>query len=273
MKSEGGDELGQEAEDILVTIADSIGQITFNLPDGRNALRPQTMAEVSAAVDALTADDDVRAIILNANGRHFCAGADFRFLDRLTDIRATEIKAEVYEYFQGAARRLYHCPKPTLAVVQGAAVTVGCELALACDFRILAEDAYLQESWVRLGLMPPLGGLFLLPRLIGLGRAMQMVVRGDPVPAADALNMGLASEVVPAADLQARGLALATELAAIAPLAYATIKEGLHQGLETTIDAQWAYGRANQALLLKSEDFEEGLQAVKTRRQPEFRGR
>jgi enoyl-CoA hydratase/carnithine racemase len=180
--------------------------------------------------------------------------------------------AQVYTHFQGAARRLYRCPKPTIAVVQGAAVTVGCELALACDFRVLAENATLQESWVRLGLMPPLGGLFLLPRMVGVGRAMQMVLRGLPMRAEEAERLGLATEVAPVEHVAERGRVLADELAAMAPLAYAAVKEALQRGLESSMDAEWSANVSRQAVLLKTEDFREGLAAVKGRRPPVFKG-
>lgn len=260
-------------EDIVIGVADRIGTLTINRPAKGNTVRPQTLAEICDALDVLAADDEVAAIVLRADGKNFSAGADFAFLDEMKDMSASAIKAQVYAHFQGAAKRLYHCPKPTLALVQGAAVTVGCELALACDFRVLADNAFLQESWIKLGIMPPLGGLFLLPRLIGLGRASQMVLRGTPVKAEEAERIGLASEVVPLDQLDARGAELAAELAAMAPLAYAAVKQAMHRGLETSMEAEWSANVNNQAILLKSEDFQEGLAAVKARRAPVYGGR
>jgi enoyl-CoA hydratase/carnithine racemase len=260
-------------EDIKIAIVDRIGTLTINRPDKSNTVRPQTLAEICRGLDALTEDADVAAIVLRAEGKNFSAGADFAFLDEMKTMSASEIKAQVYAHFQGAAKRLYHCPKPTLALVQGAAVTVGCELALACDFRVIAVNAFFQESWIKLGIMPPLGGLFLLPRMIGLGRASQMVLRGLAVKAEEAERIGLASEVVPLDELAARGQALAAELAATAPLAYASVKQAMHRGLETSMEAEWSANVLNQSILLKSDDFQEGLAAVKARRAPIYRGR
>lgn len=260
-------------EDIALSVADGIGTLTFNRPERGNTSRPQTLAEVCQAMDALAADAAVKAIVIRAKGKHFSAGADFSFLEDLTQMSAVDIKSQIYAHFQGAARRIYHCPKPTVALVQGAAVTVGCELALACDFRIAAEGAFFQESWIKLGLMPPLGGLFLLPRLVGLGRASQMVLRAQAVKADEAERIGLVSEVVAADALAARGQELAAELAAIAPQAYASIKVALHRGLETTMDAEWTSNVLNQSILLGTEDFREGLAAVKGKRAPSFSGR
>lgn len=259
--------------DIAVALEAGSASIIINRPAQGNTVRPQTLAEICIAMDRLAADESVHVIILRAEGKNFSAGADFGFLDDLTGMSATDIKSQIYRHFQGAARRIYHCPKPTLALVAGAAVTVGCELALACDFRMAAENAFFQESWVKLGLMPPLGGLFLLPRLVGLGRASQMVLRGLPVKAQEAERIGLVSEVVPLEDLAQRGAALAAELAGIAPLAYAAIKEALHRGQETGMEAEWSANVVSQAVLLGTSDFREGLDSVRNRRPPAFKGR
>ena len=260
-------------EDIRVEVADRIGTLTIARPEQRNTVRPQTLAEICAAMDQLTDDDAVGAIVLRAEGEHFSAGADFKFLGLMTEMAAGEVRDQVYTHFQGAARRIYNCPKPVVAAVQGAAITVACELALACDFRVVAKGAFFQESWIKLGIMPPLGGLFLLPRMIGLGRASQMVLHAIAVQAEEAERIGLASEVVPLDQLEARSRELAAELAAAAPQAYSAIKLALRRGLETTMEAEFSANVLNQALLLSSEDFKEGLDAVKGRRKPEFKGR
>jgi enoyl-CoA hydratase/carnithine racemase len=260
-------------EDIIVTVDESIGTICINRPDRSNTVRPATLREIAAAVDELTEDSAVKVIVLRAEGKHFSAGADFTFLDELTRMSAADISSQIYAHFQGAARRIYHCPKPTLALVAGAAVTVGCELALACDFRIAADDAFFQESWIKLGLMPPLGGLFLLPRLIGLGRASEMVLQGRAIKAEEALRIGLVSEAVPRAQLLERGSQLALELAGSAPLAYSTVKVALHRGLESSMESEWAANLQSQTKLLASEDFRIGLAAVKERKSPLFQGR
>lgn len=190
-----------------------IAAVTVARADIGNASSPEMLGEIRDAFAALSTDRDVRAIILAAEGKHFSVGADFAFLQKLTGMAASEIKDTVYANFQGAARAIYRCPKPTLALVQGAAVTVGCELALACDFRIAADSAMFQESWIKLGIMPPLGGTFLLPRIVGLGRAMEMCLRGKQVRAEEALRIGLVSEVVAKDEFATRGMDLARELA------------------------------------------------------------
>ena len=254
-------------------LEDGIARVLVSRGDIGNASSPEMLGEIRDAFVTLSADRDVRAIIFAAEGRHFSVGADFTFLQRLTGMSASEIKDTVYANFQGAAKAIYRCPKPTLALVQGAAVTVGCELALACDFRIAADNAMFQESWIKLGIMPPLGGTFLLPRIVGLGRAMEMCLRGKQVRAEEALGIGLVSEVVAREQLGARGMELARELAASAPLGYATVKQSIQRSLESSMEAEWQANLPNQALLLGSEDHREGLAAVTGKRAPRFIGR
>lgn len=250
-----------------------IARVMVARGDTGNASEPKMLGEIRDAFLELDNDPEVRAILFAAEGKHFSVGADFGFLDQLTRTAAVDIKSTVYANFQGAAKAIYRCSKPTVALVQGAAVTVGCELALGCDFRIASDKAFFQESWIKLGIMPPLGGVFLLPRIVGMGRAAEMVLRGKQVRAEEALQIGLVSEVVSGEVLAARGLELARELAAAAPLAYATVKESLHRAVESSMDAEWQANLPNQAVLLGSEDFREGLEAVKGKRAPKFKGR
>lgn len=250
-----------------------VAQVVVARADIGNASSPAMLGEIRDAFTALTTDDSVRAILLAAEGKHFSVGADFGFLKDITAMSASEIKSTVYANFQGAAKAIYRCSKPTLALVQGAAVTVGCELALACDFRIAADNVRFQESWIKLGIMPPLGGVFLLPRIVGMGRAMEICMLGRAVNAEEALRIGMVSEVVAADQLAERGRQFAAELAALPPMAYATVKQSLQRGLESSMEAEWQANLSNQALLLGSEDFREGLAAVTGKRAPVFEGR
>jgi enoyl-CoA hydratase/carnithine racemase len=259
-------------EDITLRVEDGIGILSLNRPERGNAVRPQTLAEICEGMDSLDKDGGVKAIIFRGEGKHFCTGADFAFLDSLATMSPVDVQSQIYHHFQGAAKRIYHCRKPTIALISGAAVTVGCELSLACDFRLVSEGAFFQESWIKLGLLPPLGGLFLLPRMVGLGRAKQMVLRAEAMNAETAVSIGLAMEVLKREDLDARGKQVALELSRLAPLAYASAKQAMHRGMETTMEAEWSSNVLNQAVLLSSNDFREGLSSVKEKRQPSFHG-
>lgn len=238
-----------------------------------NAVGPQTMRELSGALDAVRDDAGIRAVVIGHAGPHFIAGADFGFLQSLRDATPQQIRDGIYERFQQTLRRIYHFPKPTVAAIGGAAITVGCELALACDFRLVTPRASFQESWIRLGLLPPLGGLKMLPALVGYGLAADMILRGRKVDGAEAAAKGLAHELVPAEELEARAWALAGELAESAPLAYRAAKAGLRRALENSLEDTFSAAVNEQALLIQSEDFREGVSAVTERRAPRFRGR
>lgn len=261
------------SENVRVDRDGAVGRITVDRADIGNASSPAMLGEIRDAFAGLSTDNEVRAVVLAAEGKHFSVGADFAFLRSIGSQTPAEIKETVYGHFQGAAKAIYRCPKPTIALVQGAAITVGCELALACDFRIAADNARFQESWIKLGIMPPLGGLFLLPRLVGMGLAMEMCLQGKPVRADEALRIGLVNEVVAVDELSERGNALASDLAASAPLAYAAAKQAMQRGLESSMEAEWQANVTAQALLLASADFAEGLDAVVAKRAPAFAGR
>jgi enoyl-CoA hydratase/carnithine racemase len=258
--------------DIVVGRENRVGTIAIHRPGANNSVRAETMDEIRHAVEALIDDADVAALVLTSTGRHFVTGAEFSFLQELATTPALAVKDRVYRSFQGAARSLYHCPKPTLAAINGAAVTVGCELALMCDFRIASETAFFQESWIKLGLLPPLGGMMLLPRLVGLGPATDMVLRGRPMRAEEALRLGLVVEIASADSFEGRRQTFAEELSLAPPQAWAAAKQGLQRGLESTMEKEWAANVLGQALLLGSDDFKEGLDAVMAKRPPAFAG-
>lgn len=250
-----------------------VGLLVFARPEFNNAIRPAGLVQISRAIDVLSEDASVRAIVVAAQGKHFSAGADFEFLEGLKTTPPLAIQDTVYTQAQGAMRRLYNCRKPTVAAVSGAAVTLGCELALACDFRVVSETAFFQEAWIRIGLLPPLGGLFLLPRLVGAGLAAEMVLQGRRVRAEEAVRIGLAKEMVETESLRDRAIELARELAALPPHAYRLAKAGLHRGFESGMEQEWAANASAQAILISSEDFAEGLEAVKEKRGANFSGR
>jgi enoyl-CoA hydratase/carnithine racemase len=250
-----------------------VGRITLHRPEVMNALNPEMMGEIAEAMAGLERDEAVRAIIIDAVGKGFSAGGDKGFLDAVGNLRPFEIHDQVYAYFGAAVRAVKLCPKPTVAAVNGPAYGAGCEIALACDFRVASTEAAFAENWIKLGLISPLGGMLLLPRIVGLTKATEMLMLGQPVDAEEALRIGLVNEVVAPEALAERAGDLARRLADGPPLGLAAMKEGLRRGLESTLAQEWEHNVYVQAMLIDSGDFQEGVAALTERRKPNFQGR
>jgi enoyl-CoA hydratase/carnithine racemase len=251
-----------DADDLLVDLAEGIATLTLNRPHMRNAVDPAYLRRMIDAVRSLDDDPAVRVIVLRGSGKSFCAGGTLDFLRSLPDMDDAQLRDSVYECFQGITRTLHQCRKPTIVSAQGAVVGAACEMAAACDFRIVSEDAFFLENWVDLGLIPPLGGLFLLPRLVGLGKANEMVMLGERVPAAEAKALGLANRVVPLVALEAETRRFAEGLAAKSANALRVIKQGLRRGQENSIAGEWEFNVHAQLGLIRGPDFQRFVESL-----------
>ena len=189
--------------------------------------------------------------------------------ERLSQSEVTRTLAR----FQGAIKAIVSAPKPCIACVEGAAVGFGADLALACDLRVFGTGAYLQEKFVDIGLMPDGGASFWLPRFVGMGRALELLMLGTRIDAETALRLGLANRVAPDTEVAEACQALANELGQKAPLALAAIKHAARQGLHGAFDDALEREARGQAQLLESADFREGVAAWSQRRAPKFQGR
>ena len=256
----------EASNEILVAVENGIGTLTINRPGTRNALTPELLRVLIDRVGDLNANPDVRVIALTGAGKAFCAGADMSFLDALTSMSQEEIRITVYGTFQGATRALKMSRKPTVAVVNGHAIGAGCELAVACDFRLVARDAYFSENWIDLGIMPPLGGTFLLPRLIGLERATNMVMRATRVYGEEAVTIGLASQVDDKDALPKAAAEFMADLVKRPAAALSIIKQALRRGGESSLAAEWEFNVQAQSGLLKGPDFEAAVAAIRMAR-------
>jgi enoyl-CoA hydratase/carnithine racemase len=250
------------SDDIRLEIdSKGLARITFARPEVANAVRPATMRSLCGAIDQAAADSKVRALILTGDGKNFAAGADFDWLNDLLSTETPAVREDLYHWFKGAVERLWKCPKPTVAAVNGAAITVGCELALACDVRLASPTSRFGEIWLELGLLPPLGGAVLLPRIVGLTWAKKMILEAVIVDGATALEIGLVDELVSEPELLARAEQRALAMAAFPPEAFAAAKAALHRGLESTMDAEWEANVQRQAELIGSAAFRKQVEA------------
>mgnify|MGYP001588797975 CR=1 FL=1 len=258
-------------QELLTRAENGVATITFNRPEVMNSVNPAYLYRVIDAVQKFDDDDSVRAIVLTGNGRSFCSGGDKAFLRDLTEMTPAQIRRTVYKSFLGTTRAIKLCSKPTLAALNGPAVGAGCEIAVACDFRIASSSAFFCENWVDLGIIPPLGGMYLLPRLIGLERASNMIMRATRVFAEEAKAIGLATEVVAPEALAEAARKFAEELASRPRSAIAVAKQGLRRGMEGSLAGEWEFNLQAQAMLISGPDFAEAIAAMEEKRKPAFK--
>jgi enoyl-CoA hydratase len=248
---------------------DGVGTITIDRPEKRNALSALVRNELIRALEALEAEPDVRVVVLSGAGdRAFVAGADISEFAQRTPMEQRAVMAErrVFDVVADYA-------KPTIASINGVALGGGCELAMACDLRIAARSARLGQPEVNLGLLPGGGGTQRLPRLVGTGRALRMILTGDMIEADEAERIGLVDEVVPDEELRDRTRDLARRIARHSPLALRLIKQAVRAAAEMPLGAGLAMERELFVTAFSSEDSREGIAAFLEKRSPVFRGR
>ncbi len=259
--------MGYEA--IRYELADGVATVTLDRPDVHNAMNEKMRQELVRCFDDLAASDDARVIVVTGAGeRAFSAGADIReFVAPQVPTRFRESRKRVD--FRAVMDR---CPQPIIAAVRGYAFGGGLELALACDIRIAGEDARLGLTEIDLAIIPGGGGTQRLPRLVGRGRALEMILTGARIDAREALRIGLVERVVPAAEVLASALALAKTLAAKAPVALRYAKEAVVKGLELPLADGLRLEHDLATLLRTTEDRVEGAKAFLEKRKPRFTG-
>jgi enoyl-CoA hydratase/carnithine racemase len=257
--------------DVLVEQDGQTIVITIHRPEARNALTKPVLARITDAIDAAAKDEGIRCVVLTGAGGHFCAGADLR--RTMTDDPEFFDKLESYmDVFHAVIRAIVRCPKPVVAALDGCAVGFGADMALACDLRVATTQAYVQEKFVNIGLMPDGGGTFWLPRLIGTARAMRAMLLSDKLEAKELDALGVLAACVAPDQLMPATMAIARRLEKGPPLAYAALKRSVHEGLGD-IEAALTREREGQLRLLRSQDVLEGVMAWSQKRDPDFKGR
>ena len=257
-------------ETLLVERDGAVAIVTINRPKVLNALNTQTIDELERLMRDLRADEGVRSIVLTGAGeKSFVAGADINELAVLSPAEGQRHGRRGQAVFD----LIEHLGKPVIAAINGFALGGGCELAMACTMRIAAEHARFGQPEINLGIIPGYAGSQRLPRLVGKGRALEILLTGDMVPASRAYEIGLVNKVVPAAALLTEARQLAAALAAKAPLATRYILEAVNHGMEMPLaDAQFLEGTLF-GLVASTEDMKEGTKAFLEKRQAAWRGR
>lgn len=258
-------------EDVRILDAGPVRTLELNRPESKNSLTLDVNRRLLAALAEAAENPAIQCVVLRGAGGSFCSGLDLRILSEQKADYA-QLEENLRTLFHPLVRALRDLPKPVVAFVDGPAVGFGCDLALACDLRIATERARFGEIFVKRGLMPDGGGTWVLPRLVGLGKAMELLLLGDLVEPDEALRLGLVNQVVPSAELDARGLELVTRLAAAPPLVVARVKDAVYKGLQSTFDESLERELVGQLTLLGSKDFAEALEAFFAKRPPQFRG-
>lgn len=255
---------------LLVEIKESIATVTVNRPSAMNAMTQITLQELDVVVQQLSTSAEVRAVIITGAGeKAFIAGGDIAMLRKLGPVEARELALLA----QGICNAIEQSPKPFIAAINGYALGGGCELAMSCDIRIAAEHARFGQPEINIGTLPGFGGSQRLPRLVGKGRALEMILTGDMIDAQEAWRIGLVNKVVPQAELMNSARSLATKLASKSQMALKLCKEVVTNGLEMDLQRACSYEADLFALSFATADQQEGMTAFLEKRAPVFTGR
>jgi enoyl-CoA hydratase/carnithine racemase len=249
----------------------AVRHVALARPDKRNAINEDIVRELAEAFEAAWQDDEVRVVVLRGEGAMFSSGMDLAALGDLSE------RPETLRPFRTGILRVWNTleemPKPTICQIHGGCIGGALELALACDMRVMAEDAVTGLVETRIGLLPDVGGCSRLPAVVGLGNAKELVMCGKVIDGREAHRIGLANRIAPAEELDATVDALCQELLACAPLAVGLAKRVLDAAAKPALAGTLEQEVTSQQVLASSEDFAEGARAFRAKRQPEFAGR
>jgi enoyl-CoA hydratase len=260
----------EKFENILIAREAGVATLTINRPKVLNALNTQTLDELRRAILALRRDVGVRAVILTGSGdKSFVAGADINELSVQTPIGGRDLAMRG----QHVLDLVENMGKPVVAAINGYALGGGCELAMACTLRIAADTAKLGQPEINLGIIPGYAGTQRLARLIGRGRALELLLTGDQISAEEAFRLGLVNRVVPAAELMSEARKLARSLAVKAPVAVRCIIDAVNRGLQMPFADAQAFEATLFGLVAATDDMREGTQAFLEKRKAEFKGK
>lgn len=256
-------------ETIILEKKGKIGYLTLNRPKVFNAINAQLISEFREAISEVEKDDEIRVLIITGAGKAFQAGADISELAKMTPLELHKWNHGILEDW----RAVEALRKPVIAAINGYALGGGLELAISCDIRVASENARMGTPEVSLGIIPGTGGTQRLPRLVGKGAALEILLTGEAIGAQEAYRIGLVNKVVPEGQVVAAAEGIANKIIRNAPLAVMLAKDAVEVGEELPLDAAVEYGHKNVLLCQSSEDAKEGLTAFLEKRSPEWKGK
>jgi enoyl-CoA hydratase/carnithine racemase len=262
-------------QDVLYTKEDSIGIITLNRAEKLNTLTHEMLFRINSIIEDIKKDDKVRAVILTGNGNAFSAGTDISGeVPQTAEVEINLMKEKTSTEYRQSIWFFNSIPKPVICAINGAAVGIAAEFSLHCDIRIAAESARWGQVFVLRGMTPDTGaGTYLLPRIVGLSKACELVFSGDIIDAQEMLRIGLVSKVVPDAELMPTAREMAKKLTRGAPLAVQMAKQLMYTGLAHTMEAHQEVARYCFQLSCKTEDVQEGILSFFEKREPRWKGK
>ncbi len=260
-----------EFETLSLAKRDKIAIVSLNKPETLNALTHKMNEEFGLLIEQLRCDQDIRVLILTGEGRSFCSGADMRSTFKMYDQPPAGAHQTVVKFYQ-TFLSIRSLEIPTIAVVKGHTIGAGVCLAMACDMIIASTDTKLAMSFIKIGINPGMGGTYLLPRLVGTAKAMELCLTGDTIDAQEALRIGLVNHVVEPEKLMDFSLALAGRIANNPPIPARFIKQAVYQGLNRGIEEEINFEAFAQITCTSTGDMQEALAAFKEKRPPVFKG-
>ncbi len=265
---------------IILEKGDGLATITLNKPDKNNAFDLPMMEEIDDAINDVSQDTNVRVVIITGAGKAFCAGGDVSYLQTLMEDRACIARTVIGDVVRRSGTmptvvlKIRNMMKPVIAAVNGIAAGGGMGVALACDMRIMSDKARFSTVFIKRGVIPDCAATYNLPRLVGMAKACELVLRGNVIDAQESERIGLVNMVVPHDELMKATREFAGEIAQNPPIAVGLAKAALYKGmLETDIGGQMDYEAYIQNALMATEDFAEGIKSFFEKREPVFRGK
>jgi len=257
---------------VLYGVQGRVGVITLNRPEVKNAFSPEMITLWRHFLEEARTDRNVRVLVLTGKGDTFCSGADVRDLAE-GKLKSWAMKRFLWEEVHRIPLAIEDLDKPIVAAINGAATGAGLDMALMCDLRVCSDRARLAESYILMGIVPGDGGAYFLPRLVGVSKALELLLTGDMFGPKEALDMGLVNRVVPHERLMEETMTLAERIAGRPPLAVAMTKRAVYQGRTSSLRSHLDYISSQVALLSETEDHLEAARAFLEKRRPKFRGK